>query len=95
MACHSEARSWAGPTAPSTTLVRFPAVMSSTPLGVMGGHCYSLFRSVFEKYGLALAYFSTITTLGTRQDAMLHEIRAESLFSADDATAQHTWISAG
>jgi transcriptional regulator with XRE-family HTH domain len=49
---------------------------------------------VFEKDGLALAYFSTITTLGTPQDAMLQEIRVESFFPADDATAEHAWISA-
>jgi len=45
----------------------------------------------FEKDGLALSYFSTITTLGTAQDAMLQEIRLESFFPADEATAAHAW----
>jgi len=45
----------------------------------------------FEKDGLALSYFSTVTTLGTPQDAMLQEIRLESFFPADDATAAHAW----
>jgi transcriptional regulator with XRE-family HTH domain len=45
----------------------------------------------FEKDGLAVSYFSTVTTLGTPQDAMLQEIRLESFFPADDATAEHSW----
>jgi transcriptional regulator with XRE-family HTH domain len=45
----------------------------------------------FEKDGRALSYFSTVTTLGTPQDAMLQEIRIESFFPADDATAAHAW----
>ena len=44
-----------------------------------------------EKDGLALAYFSTVTTIGTPQDAMLQEIRLESFFPADEATAAHAW----
>jgi transcriptional regulator with XRE-family HTH domain len=45
----------------------------------------------FAKDGLALSYFSAVTTLGTPQDAMLQEIRIESFFPADDATAAHAW----
>jgi transcriptional regulator with XRE-family HTH domain len=45
----------------------------------------------FEKDGLALSYFSTVTTLGTPQDALLQEIRLESFFPADEATAVHDW----
>jgi transcriptional regulator with XRE-family HTH domain len=45
----------------------------------------------WEKDGLALSYFSTVTTLGTPQDAMLQEIRIESFFPADEGTAAHTW----
>jgi transcriptional regulator with XRE-family HTH domain len=45
----------------------------------------------WEKDGLALGYFSTVTTLGTPQDAMLQEIRIESFFPADEPTAAHTW----
>jgi MmyB-like transcription regulator ligand binding domain len=44
-----------------------------------------------EKDGLALSYFSTVTTLGTPRDAMLQEIRIESFFPADQATAAHAW----
>jgi transcriptional regulator with XRE-family HTH domain len=49
----------------------------------------------FQKHGLALSYFSTVTTLGTPQDAMLQEIRIESFFPSDDATAAHAWTAAG
>jgi transcriptional regulator with XRE-family HTH domain len=45
----------------------------------------------FEKDGRALSYFSTVTTLGTPQDAMLQEIRLESFFPADDTTAAFSW----
>jgi transcriptional regulator with XRE-family HTH domain len=45
----------------------------------------------WEKDGLALTYFSTVTTLGTPQDAMLEEIRIESFFPADEPTAAHAW----
>jgi transcriptional regulator with XRE-family HTH domain len=45
----------------------------------------------WNKDKLALSYFSTVTTLGTPQDAMLQEIRIESFFPADEATAAHAW----
>jgi hypothetical protein len=45
----------------------------------------------FAKDGLALSYFSTVTNLGTPQDAMLQEIRIESFFPADEPTAAHNW----
>jgi hypothetical protein len=49
----------------------------------------------FDKDGLALSYFSTVTTLGTPQDAMLQEIRLESFFPADETTAAHAWSARG
>ncbi len=49
----------------------------------------------FNKDGLALSYFSTVTTLGTPQDAMLQEIRLESFFPADETTAAHAWSARG
>jgi transcriptional regulator with XRE-family HTH domain len=45
----------------------------------------------FERNGLAVSYFSAVTTLGTPQDALLQEIRIESMFPADEATAAHEW----
>ena len=45
----------------------------------------------FAKDGVELAYFSIVTTVGTPQDVTLQEIRVESFFPADDATAHHRW----
>jgi transcriptional regulator with XRE-family HTH domain len=44
-----------------------------------------------EKNGLALSYFSTVTTFGTPQDAVLQELRVESFCPADERTAAHRW----
>ena len=41
----------------------------------------------FSRDGVVLSYFSTVTTLGTPQDAMLQEIRVESFHPADASTA--------
>jgi transcriptional regulator with XRE-family HTH domain len=49
----------------------------------------------WEKDRLALSYFSTVTTLGTPQDAMLQEIRIESFFPTDEPTAAHAWTVPG
>jgi transcriptional regulator with XRE-family HTH domain len=40
------------------------------------------------KGGVALSLFTTITTLGTPRDVTVHELRLESFFPADDATAR-------
>jgi MmyB-like transcription regulator ligand binding domain len=45
----------------------------------------------FQRDGLAVSYFSTVTTLGTPQDITLQEIRVELFFPADDATAAYRW----
>lgn len=43
----------------------------------------------FSINGLALTFFTTITTLGTPYDITLQELRVESLFPADDGTAAY------
>ena len=45
----------------------------------------------FAKDGVEVAYFSLVTTVGTPQDVTLQEIRLESFFPADDASAAHRW----
>lgn len=40
-----------------------------------------------EKDGVALNLFTTIATMGTPHDVTLHELRIESFFPADEATA--------
>src|SRR5262249_52398614 len=45
----------------------------------------------FRKQGVRVSYFSLVTTVGTPQDVTLQEIRIESFFPSDDATAAHRW----
>ena len=42
---------------------------------------------VFARDGRTFSYFSAVTTLGTPQDALLQELRVESLHPADEQTA--------
>jgi len=45
----------------------------------------------FRKSQLAVSYFSMVTTVGTPQDVTAQEIRLESFFPADEATALKRW----
>ena len=45
----------------------------------------------FAKDGVALSYFSLVTTVGTPQDVTLQEVRIESFFPADVRTERHRW----
>jgi len=45
------------------------------------------------KDGVALNFFTAITTLGTPHDVTLHELRLETFFPTDDATA--AWLRQG
>jgi transcriptional regulator with XRE-family HTH domain len=45
----------------------------------------------FRKGRLAVSYFSMVTTVGTPQDVTAEEIRLESFFPADEATATRRW----
>jgi transcriptional regulator with XRE-family HTH domain len=45
----------------------------------------------FVRDGVSVHYFSMVTTVGTPQDIAAQEIRLESFFPADDATAAHRW----
>ncbi len=42
----------------------------------------------FSRDGRTFSYFSAVTTLGTPQDALLQELRVESLHPADEQTTQ-------
>jgi hypothetical protein len=44
-----------------------------------------------SKEGVRVSYFSLVTTVGTPHDVTLQEIRLESFFPTDDATAAHRW----
>jgi transcriptional regulator with XRE-family HTH domain len=41
-----------------------------------------------KKEGVSLSLFTSIATMGTPHDVTVHELRVESFFPADDATAQ-------
>ena len=43
---------------------------------------------VFSREGRTFSYFSAVTTLGTPQDALLQELRVESLHPADERTTR-------
>lgn len=45
----------------------------------------------FAKDDVRVSYFSMVTTVGTPHDVTLQELRVESFFPADDATAKHRW----
>jgi hypothetical protein len=47
-----------------------------------------LLTVVFRKEREELRFFSTITTFGTPRDVTLDELRVESMFPADEATAE-------
>jgi hypothetical protein len=46
----------------------------------------------FGRDGVAVSYFSMVTTVGTPQDITAQEIRLECFFPTDDASARHRWV---
>jgi transcriptional regulator with XRE-family HTH domain len=60
------------------------AALNQPSNGAGGGPVLALH---FQKQGTALRLFTTIATLGTPQDVTLQELRIESFFPIDDATA--------
>jgi transcriptional regulator with XRE-family HTH domain len=69
----------------------YPEVPSEWGSPALDSHPPPVIPVEFKRRRLALGYFSTVTTLGTPQDAVLEEIRVESFFPADKRTAAHTW----
>ena len=68
-------------------VLAYPGVRAVAPALVPeGGEPPPVLSVAFDKDGLRLAWFSTITTFGTPQDVTLQELRIESLFPADEAT---------
>jgi len=45
----------------------------------------------FARDGVAVSYFSMVSTVGTPQDVTAQEIRLESLFPVDASTEEHRW----
>jgi len=65
----------------------YPGVPSAWRVPDFGRPLLPVVPVRFRRDGVALSYFSTVTTLGTPQDAMLQEIRVESFHPADADTA--------
>ena len=65
----------------------YPGVPSAWRVPDFGRPLLPVVPVRFRRDGIALSYFSTVTTLGTPQDAMLQEIRVESFHPADASTA--------
>ncbi len=65
----------------------YPGVPSAWRVPDFGRPLLPVVPVRFRRDGVTLSYFSTVTTLGTPQDAMLQEIRVESFHPADTRTA--------
>ncbi len=66
----------------------YPGVPAEWRTRDVGARPSPLLTIVFRKAGRELRFFSTITTFATPQDVTLDEIRIESVFPADDSTAE-------
>lgn len=69
-------------------IVRYPGVPSQWRTRDLGSAPPPLLTVVFRKDREELRFFSTITTFGTPRDVTLDELRVESMFPADEATAE-------
>jgi PAS domain-containing protein len=65
----------------------FPGVPPAWRVPDLGRPLLPVVPVRFRRDGRTLSYFSAVTTLGTAQDALLQEIRVESLCPADAETA--------
>lgn len=65
----------------------YPGVPSAWRVPDFGRPLLPVVPVRFRRDGVTLSYFSTVTTLGTPQDAMLQEIRVESFHPADACTS--------
>jgi len=65
----------------------YPGVPARWRTREIGAPTTPLLTTIFRKAGIELRFFSTITTFGAPHDVTLEELRIESSFPADDATA--------
>ncbi len=68
-------------------LMRYPGVRTALQGGSTGADGGPVLAMHFRKQDTALRLFTTIATLGTPQDVTLQELRIESFFPMDEATA--------
>jgi len=68
-------------------LLSYPGVRSLLKISILEESSGPVVPMHFRKDNVALSLFTTLTTLGTPQDITLQELRIESFFAMDDATA--------
>lgn len=73
-------------------LTALPGVGGATPWANLDVLALPFLPMQIHKDGIALNVFTSIATLGTPHDVTVHELRIESFFPADDATAR--WFQA-
>ncbi|SMP62264.1 helix-turn-helix domain-containing protein [Noviherbaspirillum suwonense] len=81
-----------GPASPATRLLAelLPLTRDDTrdEQAAVERHVLPFLPVTLRKDGVELRLFTTIATLGTPRDVTVHELRVESFFPADEATAQ-------
>jgi transcriptional regulator with XRE-family HTH domain len=80
-----------GPGSESTNLLAellaFPGVKTATMAANLDTKALPFLSIKIQKNDVSLNMFTTITTMGTPLDVTVHELRVESFFPADEATA--------
>ncbi len=69
-------------------LLALPGVACAVPTANLDARALPFLPMQLHKDGIELRLFTTIATLGTPHDVTVHELRVESFFPADDATAR-------
>lgn len=68
-------------------LTAFPGIPEVTQMPNLDTRALPFLTTQIRKGSVTLNMFTTITTMGTPHDVTLHELRIESFFPADEATA--------
>jgi transcriptional regulator with XRE-family HTH domain len=69
-------------------VLAYPGVPAQWRTREPGAAPLPLLTSVFRKGNLEVSFFSTFTTFGTSRDVTIDELRIESMFPADEVTAE-------
>ena len=73
-------------------LAALPGISAATRLANLDTRALPFLPMQIRKDGVALNLFTSIATMGTPHDVTVHELRIESFFPADEATAR--WFQA-
>ncbi len=69
-------------------VLHYPGVPKALAARVTDAPVNAMLNFTVARHGITLRFFSTWTTFGAPQDVTLEELRIESSFPADDATAE-------